>query len=284
MKFSVALAQISPTLGNLEKNMEKCARIIEQAIRDRIDLLVFPELTLTGYFIKDIVASVAITLDSPILQRLLDYSKRISIVIGAVEETPDFKFYNAAFYLEGGKILHIHRKVYLPTYGLFDEHRYLAAGNKIRAFDTRFGRVGILICEDLWHPTAVAITALDGAHYLIGISCSPGRGIEASDRLGSSITWERLNRTYAQVYSLYVLYCNRTGFEDGINFWGGSEIISPSGEQVIKALYIQEDFIHTTLNDRAIRRERIITPLIRDEQLHLTIQELERIYRERFED
>ena len=284
MKFSVALAQISPTLGNLEKNLEKCERIIQQAIRDRIDLLIFPELTLTGYFIKDIVASVAITTDNPILERLLEYSKRISIVIGAVEETPDFKFYNAAFYLEGGKIIHTHRKVYLPTYGLFDEHRYLAAGNKIRAFDTRFGRMGILICEDLWHPTAVAITALDGAHYLIGISCSPGRGIEASDRLGSSITWERLNRTYAQIYSLYVLYCNRTGFEDGINFWGGSEIISPSGEQVIKALYIQEDFIHTTLNDRAIRRERIITPLIRDEQLHLTIQELERIYRERFED
>jgi predicted amidohydrolase len=284
MKFSVALAQISPTLGNLEKNMEKCERIIDQAIRDRIDLLIFPELTLTGYFIKDIVASVAITTDNPILEKLLAYSKRISIVIGAVEETPDFKFYNTAFYLEDGRIVHAHRKVYLPTYGLFDEHRYLAAGNKIRAFDTKFGRMGILICEDLWHPTAVTITALDGAHYLIGISCSPGRGIEASDRLGSSITWERLNRTYAQIYSLYVLYCNRTGFEDGINFWGGSEIISPSGEQVIKALYIQEDFIHTTLNDRAIRRERIITPLIRDEQLHLTIQELERIYRERFED
>lgn len=283
MKFSVALAQISPTLGNLERNLEKCERIIEQAIRDRIDLLIFPELTLTGYFIKDIVASVAISRESAILQKLIEYSKRVSIVIGAVEETPDFKFYNAAFYLEGGEIVHIHRKVYLPTYGLFDEHRYLAPGNQIRAFDTKFGRMAILICEDLWHPTAVAITALDGIHYLIGVSCSPGRGIEASDRLGSSITWERLNRTYAQIYSIYVLYCNRTGFEDGINFWGGSEIISPSGEQVIKAMYIQEDFIHTTLSDRAIRRERITTPLIRDEQLHLTIQELERIYRERFE-
>jgi NhaP-type Na+/H+ or K+/H+ antiporter len=101
--------------------MEKCERIIDQAIRDRIDLLIFPELTLTGYFIKDIVASVAITIDSPILQKLLAYSKRISIVIGAVEETPDFKFYNTAFYLEDGKIVHAHRKVYLPTYGLFDE-------------------------------------------------------------------------------------------------------------------------------------------------------------------
>lgn len=284
MKFSVALAQISPALGNLEKNLEKCERIIEQAIRDRIDLLIFPELTLTGYFIKDIVASVAITRESPILKKLLEYSNRISIVIGAVEETPDFKFHNAAFYLEGGEIVHTHWKVYLPTYGLFDEHRYIAPGNKIRAFDTKFGRMAILICEDLWHPTAVAITALDRIHYLIGISCSPGRGIDTSDRLGSSITWERLNRTYAQTYSIYVLYCNRTGFEDGINFWGGSEIISPSGEQVIKAMYIQEDFIHTTLSDRAIRRERITTPLIRDEQLYLTIQELERIYRERFED
>ncbi len=284
MKFSVALAQVSPALGNLEKNVEKCERIIEQAIRDRIDLIIFPELTLTGYFIKDIVASVAITQENPILKKFLRYSNRVSIVIGAVEETPDFKFYNAAFYLENGEIVHVHRKVYLPTYGLFDEHRYLASGNRIRAFDTKFGRMAILICEDLWHPTAVAITALDGAHYLIGISCSPGRGIEASDRLGSSITWERLNRTYAQIYSIYVLYCNRTGFEDGINFWGGSEIISPSGDQVIKAMYLQEDFIHTTLSDRVIRRERIITPLIRDEQLHLTIQELERIYRERFED
>jgi len=284
MKFSVALAQISPFLGNLDKNMEKCEQIIEQAIRDRVDLIVFPELTLTGYFVKDIVDSVAITRDSPILKKLRTYSKRISIVIGAVEETPEFKFHNSAFYLEGGEIVHTHRKVYLPTYGLFDEHRYLAPGSRIRAFDTKFGRMAILICEDMWHPTAVAITALDGIHYLIGVSCSPGRGIDSPDRLGSSITWERLNRTYAQTYSIYVLYCNRTGFEDGVNFWGGSEIISPSGEQIIKALYIQEDFIHTTLSDRAIRRERIATPLIRDEQLHLTIQELERVYRERFKD
>ena len=284
MKFSVALAQISPFLGNLDKNMEKCEQIIEQAIRDRVDLIVFPELTLSGYFVKDIVDSVAITRDSLILKKLKTYSKRISIVIGAVEETPEFKFHNSAFYLEGGEIVHTHRKVYLPTYGLFDEHRYLAPGSRIRAFDTKFGRMAILICEDMWHPTAVAITALDGIHYLIGVSCSPGRGIDSPDRLGSSITWERLIRTYAQTYSIYVLYCNRTGFEDGVNFWGGSEIISPSGEQIIKALYIQEDFIHTTLSDRAIRRERIATPLIRDEQLHLTIQELERVYRERLKD
>jgi predicted amidohydrolase len=278
--FTAVLAQIKPKLGCVADNLALIEENIQLAIDDRKELIVFPELALTGYFLKDLVPEAARRLDSPEIQRLVELSRHISIAIGFVEVTDDYRFFNSALYLEDGAIRHLHRKVYLPTYGLFDEQRYLARGERFRAFDTRFGRVGMLVCEDMWHLSASYILAMDGATTLICLSSSPGRGIEG-DSLGSASAWQQLISTTAMFLNCRVLYCNRVGFEDGVNFWGGSEYVAPSGESLVRGRLLEEDSVAATVDEGTLRRERIFSPMLRDENLFVTMQELRRIERER---
>jgi predicted amidohydrolase len=280
MDFTVALAQIKPKLGCLDDNMALIEAAIEKGIAEGADLVVFPELALTGYFLKDLVPEVALRLDAPQIERLKGLSARISIAIGLVEVSADYRFFNSACYLEGGELLHVHRKVYLPTYGLFDEQRYLARGERFRAFDTRFGRVGMLICEDMWHISAPYILAMDDATTLICLSSSPGRGVSGTKELGSATAWQKLTSTTAMFLNCRVLYCNRVGYEDGINFWGGSEVIAPSGEVTSRGKLLEEDFVLAKVDEGALRRERIFSPMMRDENMGITLKELKRIDRE----
>jgi predicted amidohydrolase len=280
MDFTAVLAQIKPKLGCVADNLVIIEEQIAKARETGADLIVFPELALSGYFLKDLVPEVALKIDSPEICALVELSRGISIAIGFVEESDDYHFFNSALYLENGAIRHLHRKVYLPTYGLFDEQRYLARGEKFRAFDTKFGRFGMLICEDMWHLSASYILAMDGAATLICLSSSPARGIE-NDSLGSASAWQKLVSTTALFLNCRVLYCNRVGFEDGVNFWGGSEYISPSGESVVRGALLEEDFVTAKVDEGALRRERIFSPMIRDENLFVTMQELGRITCER---
>ena len=183
MDFTAVLAQIKPKLGCVADNLTTIEEQIVKAREAGADLIVFPELALSGYFLKDLVPEAARRIDSPEIRRLIELSRSISIAIGFVEETDDYHFFNSALYLEDGAIRHLHRKVYLPTYGLFDEQRYLARGESFRAFDTKFGRFGMLICEDMWHLSASYILAMDGATTLICLSSSPARGIEGENRV-----------------------------------------------------------------------------------------------------
>ena len=280
MDFTAVLAQIKPKLGNVADNLTAIENEIAKAREAGADLIIFPELALSGYFLKDLVPEVARRIDSPEIQRLIELSQGISIAIGFVEETADYLFYNSALYLEDGAIAHLHRKVYLPTYGLFDEQRYLAHGESFRAFDTKFGRVGMLICEDMWHLSASYILAMDGATTLICLSSSPARGIDG-DSLGSAAAWQKLTSTTAMFLNCRVLYANRVGFEDGVNFWGGSEYIAPSGESIVRGALLEEDFVTARVDEGALRRERIFSPMMRDENLFVTMQELGRISQER---
>ena len=280
MDFTAVLAQIKPKLGCVADNLTLIEERITNARDAGADLIVFPELALSGYFLKDLVPEVALRTDSSEIQRLIELSRGISIAIGFVEESDDYHFYNSALYLEDGAIRHRHRKVYLPTYGLFDEQRYLARGESFRAFDTKFGRFGMLICEDMWHLSASYILAMDGATTLICLSSSPARGIEG-DSPGSASAWQKLVSTTALFLNCRVLYSNRVGFEDGVNFWGGSEYVSPSGESIARAALLEEDVITIRVAEGALRRERIISPLMRDENLFVTMQELQRIAEKR---
>ena len=280
MNFTAVLAQIKPKLGCVADNLELIEERIRQAIAAKADLVIFPELALTGYFLKDLVPEVARRLDSPEIKRLLELSRQISIAVGFVEVTSDYRFFNSALYLEDGAIRHLHRKVYLPTYGLFDEQRYLARGEQFRAFNTKFGRMGMLICEDMWHLSASYILAMDGATTLVCLSSSPGRGIEG-ETLGSASAWQQLTSTTAMFLNCRVLYCNRVGYEDGVNFWGGSEYVAPSGESLTRARILEEDSVSALVDEGALRRERIFSPMLRDENLFVTIQELRRIGQER---
>jgi predicted amidohydrolase len=280
MNFTVALAQVKPKLGCLADNMALAEAAIEKGINAAADLVVFPELGLTGYFLKDLVPEIALPLDSPEIARLKVLSQHIAIAIGFVEVTSDYRFFNSAVYLEDGEIRHVHRKVYLPTYGLFDEQRYMARGDRFRAFDTRFGRVGMLICEDMWHLSAPYILAMDNATSLICLSSSPARGVSGNDDLGSAAAWQKLTSTTAMFLNCRVFYCNRVGYEDGINFWGGSEILTPAGQVSIRAKLLEEDFVVERVEEGALRRERIFSPMMRDENMGITLQELKRIDRE----
>ena len=279
--FLVAIAQTSPVLGDLAKNLERCAAIAERAAADGARLVVFPELSATGYFLKDMVPDVAVRLDDPRLGGLLRLSKTISIVLGLVEESPDFVHYNSGVYLEDGEVRAVHRKVYLPTYGMFDEARFLAAGSTFHAFETKLGRAAILVCEDLWHVSAPYIAVQDGAQVLLSISASPVRGLPREGRPVPAVAWEEMIRTYARLLGVYVVYANRVGYEDGAGFWGGSEIVAPDGSVVAKGPHLDEAVVTGEIDPRAIRRARLVTPLFRDERLGLTIRELSRIQDEK---
>jgi len=279
MQTTVAIAQIKPTLGNVDANMKIAERFIEEAQEKGAALLVFPELGLTGYHLRDMVPVVAMHDEHPVISRMLEHSRELSLVIGYAEESADHRFYNSALYLEDGRIVHRHRKVYLPTYGMFDELRYFASGESVSAFNARFGRMGILICEDVWHLSTGCILSMDGADIMIHIANSPARGMRSDGRLDSYEVWENLNRTYARSFCCYVFFANRVGCEDGITYWGGSEVIDPDCELAGKARYLDEDLLIVDIDPEKIRRAQMYTPVRRDERLLLTLGELRRIAR-----
>ncbi|TMG33575.1 MAG: carbon-nitrogen hydrolase [Chloroflexi bacterium] len=280
-RLTVGLAQIDPALGDRDRNLERHREWVRQATAAGANLLVFPELSLTGYFLKDLVPDSAIRLDDPIMRELGALSTDLDIVVGAVVEEPDHRYFNASLYFSRGELVHLHRKVYLPTYGMFDEQRYFAPGDRFRSFRTGFGRAGILVCEDIWHLSSAYILSLEGVDMIICPSSSPGRGITTDERLGTAESYNLVCRTYAQFLTTFFLYCNRVGFEDGANFWGGSMVIGPNGDIIAQQEDADEALVLASLDLAEVRRERLTNPLLRDERLELTINELRRVWHER---
>ncbi|HEY8739007.1 MAG TPA: nitrilase-related carbon-nitrogen hydrolase [Candidatus Dormibacteraeota bacterium] len=279
----------------MEANLRLHQDLAEQAAGEGATLCVFPELSLTGYLLKDLVPEVSMTLEDPRLQPLLDLSRRIDLVVGMVVRSDDFRHYNAAVYLSGGEVRHVHRKIYLPTYGMFDEQRYFAAGDRVRGFDAGGVATGILVCEDMWHLSSAYLLFVQGVSLIICPSVSPGRGVladaERERGLGSADSWNDLCRTVAQFSVSYVAYCNRTGYEDGVYFGGGSGVFGPDGGAVAKAAGTEvkhgealpqgDEVIYADIDVREVERQRQMTPLLRDEKVDFTLRELERVWDER---
>jgi NAD+ synthase (glutamine-hydrolysing) len=285
MKISIALAQIDTNLGNVDSNLEKHINLSEQASQSGAELLVFPELSLTGYVLQDLATIVAhrATHDDPIFRRLLEASQNIDMVVGFVDEDHRHRFFIASAYLSKGEVVHVHHKVYLPTYGLFDEGRFFAWGNTIRAFDTRFGRMGILICEDFWHASPPYLLWLDGAEVLLFTSASPGRGLNSEPRLESARWVEHINRAYASLFTTFIVHSNRVGFEDGLNFWGGSTVFDPNGDLIGKSPYYKETLTYIEIDLNQLHRTRARLPLLRDERTALAMREMSRILGEGYQ-
>jgi NAD+ synthase (glutamine-hydrolysing) len=283
MKLTLALAQINTHLGDVEANLEKHLTMIHEARTGGAELLIFPELSLTGYVLQDLVPSVSHRpeKDDPVFRRLLQASQDIDLVVGFVDEDDRHRFFISAAYLARGEVLHVHHKLYLPTYGLFDEGRFFAWGNHIAAFNTRFGRAGILICEDFWHASPPYLLWLDGADLLLFASASPGRGLRDEPQLESARWVEHLNRAYASLFTAFVTHANRVGFEDGLNFWGGSTIFDPNGELVAKGPYHQEGLVLAEIDLNQLHRTRARLPLLRDERTSLVQREMGRILSEK---
>lgn len=279
MKLNLALAQIATKLGDVDANLDKHLDYINQDREQRADLVVFPELSLTGYVLQDLVATVAHrpVPEDPVFKHLLKASKHLDLVVGFVDEDSRHRFFIASAYLSAGKVVHVHHKVYLPTYGLFDEGRFFAWGDSVRAFDTRFGRVGLLICEDFWHASPPYLLWLDGADIMLFSSASPGRGLTDKEKLESARWVERVNKAYASMFTSFVAHSNRVGFEDGLLFWGGATVNDPNGELLAHGPYFEEALTVAELDLNQLRRTRARLPLLRDERTNLVRNELDRL-------
>ncbi len=280
----IVLAQLAPRLGELEENLDRHAEVLDGARADAADLVVFPELGLTGYQLQDLVGDVAMRLDDPRLARLAAETRGLAAIVSFVEESADHRLFIAAALIEDGEIRHVHRKLYLPTYGLFDERRFFAAGDMLRAVPSRIGvGVGIAVCEDFWHLPVPQLLALDGAQVLVNISSSPGRDLAATHEvgLGTATSWRTLMRTYAQLTTSFVIFVNRVGVDESISFWGGSEVIGPAGDAIFSAPLYDEGVFTVEIDLADVRRERISLPLLRDERPELQARELGRVIAER---
>jgi predicted amidohydrolase len=282
MQFTLGMAQINTMLGDPQANLEKHLAMIEEARQQDVDLLCFPELSLTGYSVQDLTSHVATSPDpeNAIFKPLYQASQHMDLLVGFVDEDARHRFYIAGAYLSGGKLVHVHHKCYLPTYSLFDEGRHFTLGDNPRAFDTRFGRVGIAICEDFWHASLPYLLWADGADILLMTSASPGRGLSDNDRLDSARWVEGVTQAYASLFTSYVFHTNRVGFEDGFNFWGGSIAYDPGGETIAHGPYFREALTTVRVDTAQLRRTRARLPLVRDERLDFTARILERIMKE----
>jgi NAD+ synthase (glutamine-hydrolysing) len=279
MKIKIALAQISTVLGDVQANLQKHVSIASEAQKEGVDLIIFPELSLTGYLLQDMVSSVAMKVSppDPFLRQLLEVSQHMDCVFGFVEEDQRSRFYISSAYLSQGKFIHLHRKVYLPTYSIFDEKRFFAPGKEIRAFDTRFGRIGLLVCEDFWHISTPYLLWMDGADLFVFIAASPGHGLGSDPHLGSSQTVHTILSTYASLFTNFIFYTNRTGYEDGINFSGGAAIFDPNGHITHEGPEHKEALLYAEVDLDQLRRVRTRLPLLRDERPELVLDELTRI-------
>ncbi len=278
MRFKAAVAQVDAKVGNLRLNVESHLKHVNAAIKAGANLILFPELSLTGYTLRDLAWEVAINpYTDPVLDPLRKRSADISIVTGLVESGTDHGIYNAAVLFEDGEVKHIHRKIYPPTYGMFEEGRYFSAGRILRAVDTKVGRLGLLVCEELWHLSLPYLLAHDGAEAILVLTASPSRIAGTETELQHAKVNHEQHRVYARLLSSYILFCNRVGFEDGVNFWGGSSITNPSGEMAAVGKYFAEDMIFGEIESLEVQRARRFSRHFLDEDLDLVRRTLERI-------
>ncbi|MBB4637901.1 nitrilase-related carbon-nitrogen hydrolase [Longimicrobium terrae] len=271
--------QMDTVLADPAANLARIAAAQARATEDGVHLLVTPELSVTGYDVRDAVHSLAVAeSDAP----FAGLATGPDVIAGAIEHDASFVPRNAALHLRGGRVLHRHQKVYLPTYGLFDEGRYFGAGDRVRAYGAGGGwRMGLLVCEDLWHPALAWLLASQGAHLIVVQSAAAGRGAmaggPAGGRYASWDAWEHLARAAAIAYGAYVALANRAGVEGGLVFAGGSMIIGPDGALLARASDGGEDAITADLSLDAVAASRRPYAHARDDDPRLVARELARI-------
>lgn len=267
----VVIHQTAPLLGEIGANEgDMRRRVVSSA---GADLLVFPELALTGYSLRTRAQALAVPMDGP--PPLTLPVDTPPLAYGTVERGRDQLVYNTALVQHGSRILGKHRKVYLPTYGIFDEARYFARGRKIPpVIELPSGwRVGLLVCEDFWHPGLLYLVAMQGADAILVLSAAPGRGEPADTRermnedslFSSPETWSMLARTAAVQYGVYLVLANRSGVEEGLTFAGGSLVAAPSGEILVRAPQGEAASLEVQFSVNSLRRARTPFAHLRDE-------------------
>jgi len=222
---------------------------------------------------------VALNKDDTKLDKIRALSSKISICCGFAELGHRHELYNTQLFFEDGKLLTRHRKVYLPTYGVFEEGRYFSSGNRFQAFDSRLTRIGLLICEDIWHLSSGLILALDGASVILVSAAGLTRGTNKDSKPDNIKAWETLVKSISISTRSYTIFANRVGVEDGLVFWGGSEIVDPDGRAIAKADYYKEQLLVADIDMYKLKHARINTTLLSDEKLPVLIEEFSRLHK-----
>ena len=272
----VALAQVDCVLGDVAENTRRARDAIARARAGGAHLVIFPELSLTGYALGTVTEDVALTVDDPAITALAEATDDIAVVVGCVEHGR-VQTYNTALYLEDGAVSYVQRKTHLPTYGRFEEHKHFSQGPRLQAFDTRLGRFAVLICNDAWQAPLAYIAAHDGARVLIVPACSslePGSGTDPAE---IERDWSDLLRFHARFLQAWVVFVNRVGEEAGLTFWGGSQVVDPWGRIVAQAPRAEEALVHAEIDLLAVRRRRRELPLLKEPRLGLLRREVDRL-------
>lgn len=283
--MKVALAQIDSVACDIEANLNKHLDFIQQAIGEKADLIVFPEVSLTGDIFGANPPDVSLKPESDTLQKIADASDKIDIVIGLAERSDLnlYNRYNSAFYFSEGQLTYRHRKLFLVNYSVFDEAKHYVPGNNLQAFDSRLGRLSMLVCNDIWHAASPYVAALDGAEMLIVPTNSMRDTLDGY--LDIPTTWEHMNRAYSAMMGFYTVFVNRVGIRESLygnfQYWGGSEIIGPDGKEVVKAPYDDEALVFGEVDLERIAQQRYNAPIIRDARLWIFRQEINRLAAQR---
>ncbi len=272
---SLALVQFAPRKGDVNANIERIEQVFAALLHDKDgfpSVVVFPEASLSGYFVEGAVAEVALPAAN-VLKRLNKAAQKalgadhtpFDVVLGFYEDDGG-KLYNSALYATLGPtphIRHIHRKLFLPTYGVFDEERFVSRGRSIEAFDTHHGRAAILICEDATHAVSIAIAALQGAQILYIPSASPGRGLEDAEPANVRM-WRDIMRVGAAEHGIFIVYAGLVGFEGGKGFTGASRLMGPFGDLRIEAPFDGAAIVRSTISLADVNIARAALPALGD--------------------
>jgi predicted amidohydrolase len=272
----VGCAQIDCYLGDIPKNFDKHLVFIKEAKAKSCDLLVFPELSLTGYQMADFGNSLAIPADSEILLQLAsDVGGRLSVIVGFVEEGPCGLVYSSAALLYKGQVAFVHRKMSLATFGNLEEAKYYAEGRNIRVHRwSREWTISSLLCQDMWQPSLVHVAAMKGTTLFVSPFCSAKGGFgQATD---SNEAWDIASKYIAMIYGMPVVLCNRVGSEKGVKYWGGSRVLDPYGK-VLAMAGEEEELIFAQLDYGDVKDTRFNHPIVRDCRIDTTIRELKKV-------
>jgi predicted amidohydrolase len=258
-KIKLALAQISSKREDKKANLQKIENNTLKAKKHGADLVIFPELSLTGYVLHDQVYESAETIPGPSIKRVEELSKKTGmyIIFGMPELSKKAKatIFNTAVFVGPRGLIGTYRKMYLPTHSVFEEKRYFRQGYQTATFNTTIGNIGLIICYDIFFPEVCRLTRLKGAELIVCISASPA--VRRS-------YFEILTAARALENTAFLAYVNLAGVEEGLQFWGGSRLVSPTGDLLAKAKYDKEDFVICEINYSDMRPAETFIPMLRD--------------------
>ena len=268
MTFQLAVAQFAPSKGRDSENFDQIADLVKQAKSEQADLVVFPESAVSGYFMEGGANEHAYSCDQIATEvgKRFNSSTPIDLMVGFYESS-EVRPHNSVVHLEigpeGCRAKQAYRKLFLPTYGVFDEARFHSSGSKLGLMETRFGKIGCLICEDVWHSILSTLLALQGAQLIVVPSASPARGF-VEDKPGNLLRYERMLRALSEEHGVYSAASMLCGFEGGKGFAGGSFIFSPDGVKVAQAPIHEPALIMSVIDSESVALARRSTPLFED--------------------